>query len=77
MCDAIYTISGGLGVSATPSYEGAVTTTTTTMMMMMMIIIISREDFKYRPYSRNTAHVQRKNKGDTSNNMATGTISVI
>ena len=29
--------------------------------MMMMTIII-------RPYNRNTAHVECKNKGDTSNN---------
>ena len=28
-----------------------------------------------RPYKRNTAHVECKNKGDTSNNRATGTIS--
>ena len=29
----------------------------------------SREDSEiYRPYNRNTAHVECKNKGDTSNN---------
>jgi len=42
------------------------------MMMMMIIIIIikrNREDSKiYRPYNRNTAHVECKNKDDTSNN---------
>ena len=38
------------------------------IMMMMMIMMMMKIIINIRPYSRNTAHVERRNRCDISNN---------
>ena len=38
------------------------------IIIIIIIIIINNNNKIQRPYNRNTAHVECKNKGDTSNN---------